>query len=225
MNQSKKLPFTARCGRSALDPLGKWHLKRPDPIGAASRRAALRLLDAVLRKGLPLEAALDGATRELERSDDRAFAHAMAAETLRRLTDLDALIDSATTRPLPADAKARFALRLALVQALRFDTPQHAAIATVLPLVEGGPRRLVHGVFGALMRQVAHLPEPPSLPAAVRTRWREAWGEDIVAAAARAIAVPPPLDLTFAPATHRISRGAACARPSAPRHAAPPSPD
>ena len=29
-----------------------------DPAGAASRRAALRLIDAVLRQGLPLEAAL-----------------------------------------------------------------------------------------------------------------------------------------------------------------------
>jgi 16S rRNA (cytosine967-C5)-methyltransferase len=153
----------------------------------------------VLRKGLPLEAALDGATRDLTRPDDRAFAHAMAAETLRRLPDLDALIDSATARPLPADAKARFALRLALAQALRLETPPHAAIATVLPLLDGGPRRLVHGVFGALLRRGASLPEPPSLPAGVTARWREAWGEEVVAAAARAIATPPPLDLAFPP--------------------------
>ena len=89
-----------------------------DPVGTASRRAAMRLLDAVLRKGLPLEAALDTAARDLTRADDRAFAHAIAAEALRRLPDLDALIDSATRKRLPDDAKARFALRIALVQAL-----------------------------------------------------------------------------------------------------------
>ena len=168
-------------------------------IGLDSRKAALRLLDAVLRKGLPLEAALDTAARDLTRADDRAFAHAIAAEALRRLGDLDTLIDSATRKRLPDDAKARFALRIALVQALALDTPPHAAISTALPLVDGGPRKLVHGVFGALMRQHAALPEIPALPEPVAERWREQWGDAEVAAAARAIAEPPPLDLIGAP--------------------------
>lgn len=152
----------------------------------------------MLRKGLPLEAALDIAARDLERPDDRAFAHAIAAEALRRLTDLDALIDSATKKPLPDDAKARFALRIALVQALAMGTPPHAAIATVLPLIDGGPRKLVHGVFGTLMRSKATLPEIPTLPPAVEERWEQAWGTRVARAAAAAMAVPPPLDLIFA---------------------------
>jgi len=162
-----------------------------------ARRAALRLLDAVLRRGQALEAALDAAARDLDQANDRALAHAIAAEVLRRLPDLDALIDSATARPLPDDAKARFALRIALAQALALGTPPHAAIATVLPLVDGGPRKLVHGVFGTLMRRPATLPETPTLPAPVAARWRRAWGAAAVDAAARAIAAPPPLDLTF----------------------------
>ena len=157
----------------------------------------MRLLDAVLRKGLPLEAALDVAARDLDRADDRGFAHAIAAEALRRLTDLDALIDSATRKPLPDDAKARFALRIALVQALAMETPPHAAISTVLPLVEGGPRKLVHGVFGTLMRNGAALSAVPTLPPAVEERWENAWGSAVARAAAEAIAVPPPLDLIF----------------------------
>jgi 16S rRNA (cytosine967-C5)-methyltransferase len=159
----------------------------------------MRLLDAVLRKGLPLEAALDGAARGLDRADDRAFVHAMAAEVLRRLTDLDALIDGATAQRLPDDAKARFALRLALVQTLALGTPPHAAIATILPLVEGGPRRLVHGVFGRLTREGVQLPDPPHLPALVAQRWAEQWGGAVVEAARRALASPPPMDLAFAP--------------------------
>jgi 16S rRNA (cytosine967-C5)-methyltransferase len=170
-----------------------------DPPGTAARRAALRLLDAVLRKGLPLESALDGAARDLDRADDRAFAHAIAAEALRRLPDLDALIDGATARRLPDDAKARFALRIALVQALVLGTPPHAAISTVLALVEGGPRRLVHGVFGTLMRAGAALPEVPTLPEPVAMRWRTACGEEVVTAAARLIAIPPPIDLIGEP--------------------------
>jgi 16S rRNA (cytosine967-C5)-methyltransferase len=195
---------------------------RPDPPGTAARRAALRLLDAVLRKGLPLESALDAAARELDRADDRAFAHAIAAETLRRLPDLDELIDHATKKRLPDDAKARFALRIALVQALAMDTPHHAAIATVLPLVDGGPRRLVHGVFSQVMRQKWALPEVPHLPAGVAERWRKAWGADVVAAAERLIALPPPIDLigeppaglegvSLMPGHLRLARGTAVA--------------
>ncbi|MDB5668248.1 MAG: SAM-dependent methyltransferase [Alphaproteobacteria bacterium] len=171
----------------------------PLPPGTDTRRAALSLLDAVLRKGLPIEAALDSAGRGLTRPDDRALALAIAAEVLRRLPDLDALIDSATQRPLPDDAKARSVLRMALVQALVLGTPPHAAISTALALLEGGPRRLVHGVFGSLMRGDAALPEIPTLPAQVAARWGVAWGDDVVTSAARLIAAPPPLDLCFPP--------------------------
>jgi 16S rRNA (cytosine967-C5)-methyltransferase len=173
---------------------------RDDVAGLPARRAALGLLDAVLRKGLPLEAALDTAARGLA-PNDRGLAYAIAAEALRRLPDLDALIDSATKRPLPDDAKARAALRIALVQALALATPPHAAISTVLPLVDGGPRKLVHGVFGTLMRQQAALPPLPSLPAAVEARWTRHWGEEVAAEAARQLAAPPPLDLCFAAGT------------------------
>lgn len=195
-------------------------MSRPaDPPGVPARRASLRLLDAVLRQGLPLETALENAARGLQ-GPDRFLALAIAGEVLRRLPDLDALIDSATRQPLAPDAKARGVLRIALVQAITLGTPPHAAIATALPLVEGGPRRLVHGVFGTLMRGGARLPEVPTLPAAVAERWQTAWGAATVASAARSIAVPPPLDLSlsgdtphelegtsFAPGHLRLERG------------------
>ncbi|WP_188053249.1 RsmB/NOP family class I SAM-dependent RNA methyltransferase [Sphingosinithalassobacter sp. CS137] len=167
-----------------------------EPPGVPARRAALRLLDAVLRRGLALESELEAAAGKLAPSD-RGLAHAIAAEALRRLPDLDALIDSATARPLPHDAKARSALRIALVQALALGTPPHAAISTVLPLVDGGPRKLVHGVFGTLMRSGAALPEVPTLPPAAAERWEAAWGDSMVGESARAIAAPPPLDLSL----------------------------
>ena len=168
-----------------------------EPLGTPSRRAAIRLLDAVLRRGEPLEQALVAATRHVY-GPDRGLAHAIAAEVLRRLPDLDALIDSVTERPLPEDAKARMALRIALVQALVLGTPHHAAIATVLPLVDGGPRKLVHGVFGAIVRSGVLLPEIPALPPKVEARWDAAWGPEMVEGAAQAIAAPPPLDLSLA---------------------------
>ncbi|MDJ0278363.1 RsmB/NOP family class I SAM-dependent RNA methyltransferase [Sphingomonas sp. 2R-10] len=169
----------------------------PEAPGVPARRAALKLLDAVLRRGLPLEAALASATAELDRREDRGLAHAIAAAVLRRLPDLDAMIDGATQRPLPDDAKARFVLRIALAQALVLNTPPHAAIATALPLVDGGPRKLVHGVFGTLSRSNARLPDAATLPADTDARWVAAWGEDMVIAAAQAIAQQPPVDLSM----------------------------
>lgn len=169
----------------------------PDPAGTPTRRAALKLLDAVMRRGLPLEASLDAACGELDRGDDRAFAHAMAAEVLRRQPDLDALIDAATPNPLAPDAKARFALRLALVQALVMDTPAHAAISTILPLMDGGPRRLVHAVFSTVMRDPVLLPDPPNLPPEVEKRWKSSWGTERVTAARQSI-LRPPIDLSLA---------------------------
>ncbi|WP_328278956.1 RsmB/NOP family class I SAM-dependent RNA methyltransferase [Sphingobium sp.] len=170
---------------------------RPDDVpGLPARRAALRLLDAVLRRGEPLELALHGAAQGLPR-EDRALTHAIAAEVLRHLPDLDALIDGATQKPLPPDAKARMVLRIALAQTLKLDTPAHAAIATALPLVDGGPRKLVHGVFGTVTRGAPALPDPPTLPADVAARWTAAWGEAMPAAAARAYAVRPPVDISL----------------------------
>jgi len=156
----------------------------------------LRILDGVLRRGQALESALESAGHGLA-PNDRGLAHAIAAEALRRLPDLDALIDSATQRPLPDDAKARFALRIALVQALGLGTPPHAAISTVLPLIEGGPRKLVHGVFGTLMRAGQGLPDQPTLPDPVALRWHAAWGDQLIEDAERAIAAPPPIDLSL----------------------------
>lgn len=163
-----------------------------DIPGLPARKAALRLLDAVLRRGETLDQAGSAALSGLRSAPDKALARALAGETLRWLVDLDALIDSATQQVLADDAKARVVLRLMLAGWLRLDTPPHAVISTALPLLEGGPKRLAHGVFGALVRGDAKLPGVPTLPAAVMERWGER-----SAGIAAGLALPPPLDLTL----------------------------
>jgi 16S rRNA (cytosine967-C5)-methyltransferase len=171
----------------------------PSVEGVGARKAALQMLDAVLRRGQTLEAAA-AAERKLAPAD-HGLAIAIAGEALRRLPDLDALIDSATRNRLPDDSKARMVLRLALAQKIGLGTPDHAVVATALPLVDGGPRRLVHGVLGTLLRRGLPALDAPRLPDAVEERWRAAWGDDVVAAARRQLARRPPLDLTFADET------------------------
>src|SRR5437762_6479900 len=168
----------------------------PSAEGVGARRAALQMLDAVLRRGQTLDAA-GGAIRNLS-PPDHGLAVAIAGEALRRLPDLDALIDSATRNRLPDDSKARMVLRLALAQKVGLGTPDHALVATALPLVDGGPRRLVHGVLGTLLRRGVPAIDEPRLPAEVEERWRAAWGDETVQSARRQIARRPALDLTFA---------------------------
>ncbi len=162
------------------------------PSGIHARKAALRLLDAVLRRGETLDQAFAPATADVRKFEDRALARAIASETLRWLVDLDTLIDSATARPLPPDAKPRMVLRLMLAQWLRLGTPPHAVVATGLDLLSGGPRRLAHGVFATLTKRVAELPAAPALPAEVAARWGA-----IAPAIAAGLAEPPPLDLAL----------------------------
>ena len=164
--------------------------------GLGARRAALQMLDGVLRRGQTLDSAAQGA-KGLKPAD-HGLAIAIAGEVLRRIPDLDALIDGSTRQRLPDDSKARAVLRIALAQKVGLETPEHALVATALPLVDGGPRRLVHGVLGTLLRRGMPPMDAPRLPEPVEERWREAWGDDVIAAARRSIVARPPLDLTLA---------------------------
>jgi len=174
-------------------------MQNPDerPLeGLPAREAALKMLDAILRRGQTMDNAAQHA-KNLPPAD-AALASAIVGETLRRLPDIDALIDSATRLPLADDAKARMVLRLALAQKIGLSTPDHALVATALPLVDGGPRKLVHGVLGTLLRQGIPAIDFPLLPSPVFERWSRAWGPQVAAAARRAIVSRPALDLSFA---------------------------
>jgi 16S rRNA (cytosine967-C5)-methyltransferase len=189
----------------------------PSVEGLPARRAALQMLDAVLRRGLTLDAAA-GQSRGLA-PKDQGLAIAIAGEALRRLPDLDDWIDSATRNRLPEDSKARMVLRLALAQKVGLGTPEHALVSTALPLVDGGPRRLVHGVLGTLLRKGLPESAAPRLPDPVELRWQATWGDEAVEPARRQIAVRPALDLSFADgAAARAFAEAHDGKSLAPRH-------
>lgn len=172
--------------------------------GLPARQGALKLIDAVLRRGETLEQAERAALKPIRGPADKALARALAGETLRWLVDLDALIDSATKKRLPDDAKPRAVLRLMLAGWLRLDTPPHAVIATGLPLLAGGPRRLAHGVFSTLTKREVALPEVPTLPDAVQMRWGVRTSE-----IAKGLGDPPPLDLCLKDISETSARAVA----------------
>ncbi|HJQ55485.1 MAG TPA: transcription antitermination factor NusB, partial [Vineibacter sp.] len=102
----------------------------------ASRRVALAVLDAVLRRAQPMEetlarhpgfAALEGR--------DRAFARLLLTTVLRRLGEIDAAISARLTHALHAGG-AMDTLRLGAAQLLFLETPAHAAVDTSVRLVD-----------------------------------------------------------------------------------------
>lgn len=175
--------------------------------GLGPREAAAAVLGQVLSGGRILDDAL-GSEPRLVRLDarDRAFARNLAATVLRRLGQIDSVIDSCLDRPLPrSGAGARMALRLGVCQVLFLDTQTHAAVDTSVALARRhGPEKFA-GVVNAILRRVARgdrerllSRHPPSLnvPDWLGRSWTAAYGEEAAAAIAAAHLAHPPLDLT-----------------------------
>lgn len=173
--------------------------------GASPRAAALDILGAVLGNRRPLDEVLAG-HGDLARLDprDRAFARLLVATTLRRLGQIDALIDHCLERPLgPKAGQIRGILRLGICQLAFLGTAPHAAVDGAISLV--GKNRPFRGLVNAVLRRIAR--ESESLAAnhdAARLNtpdwlwqaWTGAYGEAATRAVAEAHMATPPLDLT-----------------------------
>ncbi len=171
--------------------------------GLEARRVAFKLLQAVLWQHRALDSVLTATLQPLRKAEDRGLARSIASHTLRWLIDFDAIIDTATQKILPDDARARLVLRMALAQKLILNTPDHAIVSTALPLVDSGPRRLVHGVLSTLLKRGIILPERPTLPAYFEARWGAAYGTAALALLQKASMSEAPLDLCFADQTYQ----------------------
>jgi 16S rRNA (cytosine967-C5)-methyltransferase len=161
----------------------------------------------VLGEGRPLDDALaespDLAALEPR---DRAFVRVLVATTLRRLGQIDGLVDHCLDRPLKAkQAQVRNLLRLGACQLLFLDTPAHAAVDSTVALAQGtalgGYRGLVNAVLRRLAREgkaIRDGQDPATLntPAWLWHSWRANYGEATARRIALAHLKDPPLDLT-----------------------------
>lgn len=172
-----------------------------------ARAVALDMIGAVLDRGQPLDEAFDRhPVVPLLSARDRAFARQLSATTLRRLGQIDALIDHALAHPLRARERTiRHILRLGLCQLAFLGTPAHAAVDTSVELCR--QRRhashvpLVNALLRRLAGEAADLvagQDAPRLntPAWLWQSWVEAYGEQRCRAIAEAHLHEAPLDLT-----------------------------
>ncbi|MBX6323883.1 MAG: MFS transporter, partial [Rhodospirillaceae bacterium] len=175
--------------------------------GLAARAQALALLQAVLRRRRPLDEALAASSPERLAPRDRAFTRRLVATTLRRLGQIDAVLDACLERPLPARAgTVRDVLRLGACQLLFLRVPPHAAIDTAVQQVaarggEGGYKGLVNAVLRRIDREREALlgRAAPALntPAWLSRSWTAAYGPRTAAAIAAAHLEDPPLDISL----------------------------
>ena len=174
--------------------------RRADPAGLAARRATLKLLDAVLERGAMLEDARAGGT-----GAERAQARSLADLTLRRLGQIDAVLERFVERP--PKGSARQILRLMAGELLFAGTPPHAAvdIAVRLARSDRGTGRLA-GLINAVGRRLAKEgaaivagQDAPRLntPGWLQYRLARDWGESAANHIAAAHLEPPAHDLTL----------------------------
>jgi 16S rRNA (cytosine967-C5)-methyltransferase len=161
----------------------------------------------VLRRGRALDDALaeHRALAELA-ARDRAFVRLLVATTLRRLGQIDALIDAVLDTGLPERAIAvRDLLRLGVAQIVFLATPAYAAVnETVEQCAAIGHGRMT-GLVNAVMRRLARegrMLAAEQDAAALNTpdwlmrSWSAAYGPALARAIAAAHLEEPPLDFT-----------------------------
>ncbi|MCC7045087.1 MAG: methyltransferase domain-containing protein [Alphaproteobacteria bacterium] len=179
-------------------------LSSPSDSGLAARSVALDLVMGVLRRARPL----DDERPELGALDtrDRGFARRIAAATLRRLGQIDALIASCVERPIPPrDALAHDVLRIAVAQLLFVGVAAHAAVSSAVALVRDRGKPRYAGLVNAVLRRLSA--DGAAMAAAQDARrintpdwlwqsWCAAYGEPVARAIAAAHLREAPLDLS-----------------------------
>lgn len=173
----------------------------------ADRAVALAALDAVIERRQPLEEAFDAAAEASPTlsSRDRAFARIMAATTLKRLGQIDALLEQCLERKLPSSAApARNALRLGAAQLLFLEVSPHAAIDSMVSLLDHSRYAGFKGLVNAILRRLTREGEvllaaqdaaALNLPDWLWHSWVKAYGEETARAVAAANLTDPPLDI------------------------------
>ncbi len=175
--------------------------------GIPARTAAQAILSDVLRRKRPFDAALEHLAGLSPR--DAGFARAIAAETLRRLGQIEA-ISTHFVPKVPAPHKAGPTLEIlyaGICELLFLNVAPHAAVDAANRLAAANDKaRHFKPLINAVLRRVSgevkalvQAQDAPRLntPDWLWRRWCENYGEGQARAIAQAHATQPPTDLTL----------------------------
>jgi 16S rRNA (cytosine967-C5)-methyltransferase len=202
--RGRRLAERARGPRSPAKPAAR--PSTPDDsvdIGVEARIAAGVLLNAALARRNGLDEAMSKPEVAALPAPDRAFARAVAMAALRRLGEIDQIINR-RLKKAPPEA-VRTLMRVSLAQTLVLETPAFAAVSTAVKLAERDAKTrpykaLVNAVLRGIEREGPGLTTAESnLPDWIAARWRATWGEPAVAALALVAREEPPTDLSLKP--------------------------
>ncbi|RSB45940.1 MULTISPECIES: RsmB/NOP family class I SAM-dependent RNA methyltransferase [Brevundimonas] len=172
-------------------------------IGVEARLVAGILLNAALEKRTGLDEALSQSPARDLPPQDRAFARAVAMAALRRLGEIDQILDRRLQKAPPLAVLT--ILRVALAQTLVLDTPAFAAVSTAVKLAERDAKtrpykNLVNAVLRGVGRDGPGLTTAESnLPDWLAQRWKATYGEAALIGLALATREEPATDLTAKP--------------------------
>ncbi|MFN4068096.1 MAG: transcription antitermination factor NusB, partial [Brevundimonas aurantiaca] len=172
-----------------------------DDIGVEARLVAGLLLNAALERRNGLDEALSQPAARALAPVDRAFARAVAMAALRRLGEIDQILDRRLKKSPPE--AVRTLMRIALAQTLVLETPAFAAVSTAVKLAERDPKtrpykNLVNAVLRGVGRDGPGLTTAESnLPDWIAARWRATYGEAALTGLALAAREEPPTDLSL----------------------------
>lgn len=181
--------------------------RRAGEHGTSPRTVALEVLHATLDRGRPFDETMElQAEAAALEPRDRAFAYTLVATTLRRLGQIEALLDAMLRHPLPGRTLVvRNLLRLGICQLLFLATPAHAAVDTTVNLARKYRQGRHLGLINAVLRRLAGegaamiAAQDAALlntPAWLWQSWMEAYGEEACRRIASVHLHEPPLDLT-----------------------------
>ncbi|MCC6597880.1 MAG: RsmB/NOP family class I SAM-dependent RNA methyltransferase [Alphaproteobacteria bacterium] len=178
-----------------------------ESAGLAARQSVLDLLENILQRKQALDHALENTMSfKTLPARDRAFARMMVATILRRMGQIDALIEKAIAKKeTPRSLKLQNILRLGVAQILFMEVADHAAVDTAVRLAQSHGMEWQKAFVNALLRTITRtggewlaLQDETRLntPEWLLKIWIEDYGLNTAAHIAKANLAEAPLDIT-----------------------------
>ena len=148
-------------------------------------------------------------------SRDRSFSYNLVATTLRRLGQIDDLIDRCLETPLPSKARGALTiLRLGVAQLLFMNVSAYAAVHTSVELAQLRRQEAYKKLINAILRRLGR--EGPKMILAqdvcrlntavwLWDNWCTAYGEDLTRRIADVHLIRPPLDISVKPNLEEVA--------------------